>query len=946
MGAMTRKELYQFVAGVREAAGARCGARGRSEPNAVVLDACELAMRRRRGLLADARDGEAAIVPLFQSGDFRDVLDEDDALGRVYQALNAPALEAAYRATARERRKFSAEEIPAVTQLFTPRWVVEYLLQNTLGRQWLEAHPDSTLRSAFRWLAIDGSGTQVPSDVVVESLGTTRGEDCTVARVFNPCELRNNAESPHDPAHYARVENPCHDEAAHPSATRIGQGLRACDLRVLDPACGTMNFGLVAFDMLGRMYREEIARAGQLGWPAEPSVAHEADIACSVLHRNLFGADIDPVALRLARASLEMKAGISLPENQWNLRQADSLFDSEIARCWDGTFDVVVTNPPYVSARNLPAKHLARMKRRFPSAWRDLYACFLDRGLEFLREGGRAGLLVMQSFMFIGSYEKLRQRIGERAAVESLVHFGPGLFGLGNPGTLQTVACAMRKESDAAARARQTVAAVRLVDVPAGEKEPTLAAALGGGAADRVFRIGQQALSDLPRRSWAYWVGPSLRRVFSEFPRLASVAPPRQGLATTDNLRFVRYWWEVEATSPGAPARASPARWFPYTKGGQFRRWYEAPRHRVNWEDDGREIKESIARRYPYLGGEWKWVAKNTAYYGRGGVAWSYLTSGQFSARRLEVGAIFDVAGSSLFPADVPGMLAVLNSSVAGRLLGVINPTVNFQVGDLAELPVPAHVPEALGALAARAIALRQAQDAFDETTTDFLAPLPWAHAEEISRDARRQMCDLEREIDAGVCDLYGMPPAGPDAGGDEGSFDRLDLARRWVSYAVGLLLGRWKGGGAGAVLRLLPADADMLDKLRAEIARHAGASAAVEIESQVGGLERFMAGAFFPWHVRLYRKRPPYWALGSKREVHLITHDRATRENVAPILRRIEATPPEGWERSVDDGIAVGLAPLRAFVPDPALRRALDAIAVEANEGRLTWAGGGRGAQ
>ncbi|MDB5333781.1 MAG: system adenine-specific DNA-methyltransferase PglX, partial [Phycisphaerales bacterium] len=719
----------------------------------------------------------------------------------------------------------------------------------------------------------------------------------------------------------------------------------ARDLRVLDPACGTMNFGLVAFDMLARMYHEEITRAGQPGWPGAPSVEREADIACSVLRNNLFGADIDPVALRLARASLEMKAGISLSENQWNLRQADSLFDPEIARRWDGTFDVVVTNPPYVSARNLPATHVARMKRRFPSAWRDLYACFLDRALAFLREGGRAGLLVMQSFMFIGSYEKLRWRIGERAAVESLVHFGPGLFGLGNPGTLQTVACTLRKESDSGTRTRQTVSAVRLVDVPAGEKERMLAAALSDGAAERVFRIGQEALFNLPRRSWAYWVGPSLRRVFAEFPRLASVAPPRQGLATTDNLRFVRYWWEVEATSTDVPARAGPARWFPYTKGGQFRRWYEAPRHRVNWEDDGREIKESIARRYPYLGGEWKWVAKNTAFYGRGGVAWSYLTSGQFSARRLEVGAIFDVAGSSLFPVDVPGMLAVLNSSVAGRLLGVINPTVNFQVGDLAELPVPARVPEALGALATKAIALRQAQDTFDETTTDFLSPMPWANAEEICSDAQRQMSDLEREIDAGVCDLYGMPPAGPDAEGDEVSFDRLDLARRWVSYAVGLLLGRWKGGGAGRVLRLLPADEDLLDELREEIARHAGEPAAAEIESQVGGLERFMAGAFFPWHVRLYRKRPPYWALGLKREMVLIAHDWATRENVAPILRRIEARPPEGWERRVDDGIAVGLAPLRAFVPDPALRRALEAITVEANEGRLAWAGGGRGA-
>ncbi len=124
-------------------------------------------------------------------------------------------------------------------------------------------------------------------------------------------------------------------------------------------------------------------------------------------------------------------------------------------------------------------------------------------------------------------------------------------------------------------------------------------------------------------------------------PRLGALAAPRQGLATTDNARFVRYWWEVDAMDTCAnPARdelacvelATPGRWAPYAKGGRFRHWYEAARHRVNWEDDGRDIKASIVARYPYLKGKWQWVAKNASWYGRGGITYSYLTSGRFSA--------------------------------------------------------------------------------------------------------------------------------------------------------------------------------------------------------------------------------------------------------------------------------------------------------------------------
>src|SRR4051794_1886547 len=299
------------------------------------------------------------------------LLAEDDALGQIYQAINAPALEDAYRATARENRKFDPSEIPAVTQLFTPRFVIEFLLENTLGRM--------------------------------------RGGTKPVR-----------------------------------------------DIRILDPACGTMNFGVVVIEMLDEMYREELVRLGS----ERASVASEEQIPSAIVRNNLFGIDIDQTALELAAQTLSMKLRLPVEQCRANLWCADALFDPQIeARC-AGTFDVVVTNPPYLSTRNLPAARVAQMKRHYRAGWRDACTCFIQRSLQFASEGGYVGILAMQSFMFTGAFEKLRRELSDCAAIEAIAHFGPGLFEIGNPGTLQTAAVVMRKEADVRRREENEVMAL------------------------------------------------------------------------------------------------------------------------------------------------------------------------------------------------------------------------------------------------------------------------------------------------------------------------------------------------------------------------------------------------------------------------------------------------------------------------------------------------------
>jgi hypothetical protein len=979
---MNRRELYRRVSELLvEAGGAR-----------PLLDAVAGKMRLVRGLSppqipasSSARLGSTASQVVSFSNQLDSLAElflQDDALGQIYQAINAPALQRAYRATTRERRKFSAEEIPAVTQLFTPKFVVEFLLQNTLGRHWLQMHPESRLAANWCWLNRIGSPGELS---VVRDAGGMH----------------------------------CHRKIR--------------EIKICDPACGTMNFGLVALDMLREMYREEMDRAGQAGWPVEPSSAREGEIDFAILRNNLVGIDIDAMALDLARRAFEIKMGREIEPGVMNLHCADALvdLDGKSARSPAGeknalagsSFDIVVTNPPYLSARNLATATVGRLKKKFPNAWRDAYACFIKLACDLLKSGGRAGILSMHSFMFTAGFEKFRRELMDATAIETAAHFGPGLFDIGNPGTLQTVAMCVRKEAEADRRGQQVATFFRLVEEPgkcsalreaiadpsrrevdstARESSGALAKKIAPARAGDLrirFDLRQSDLRALPRGAWMYWLPAAARHAFAKFPKLGEIAPPKQGLATTDNRRFVRFWWEVERpakfgirfgtrtilkqssdsrdarnsaevgaalasleslaprespeslatiapceslapiapcesfapTAPCellAPIELRASRWIPYAKGGRFRRWFESPRHRVFWEDEGREIKQSIVDRYPYLKGQWKWVAKNAAYYGRAGITYSYLTSGLFSARVLEGGTFFDVAGSSLFPADSLGILGILNSSAARYLLAALNPTVNFQVGDLSELPIPSAIPDELRADVAQAIELTRQIDSFDETSSSFCQPAPWGEVEDDALRIERRVAEIQRRIDARVAELYGIAiPSGPEK--VIGEIDRVDLASRWISFALGISLGRWGGeisAGSPALrargfVMLSPVDGSLVRDLREILTTRVGESSASEIGAAVGGIDRFLSREFAAWHNRLYQSRPVYWIFSEKDRTVLVPHEWADGENLSRAFGAIGATLPAGFDRWIDDGIAINLSPLWRWIGDRKLR-------------------------
>jgi len=332
-----------------------------------------------------------------------------------------------------------------------------------------------------------------------------------------------------------------------------------------------------------------------------------------------------------------------------------------------------------------------------------------------------------------------------------------------------------------------------------------------------VYRLPQRAFDAIPGSPWVYWIPDGLRRLFEELPGLGEVAQPRQGTATSDNARFLRFWWEIGwrhialGCYDRVEARASGKKWFPYMKGGAYHKWYGNQDYVVNWGDDSAEIAAFDRA-----------VIRNPDYYFREGVTYSYLTSAAFSARYSPGGFVFDVAGSSLFPDDMSLVLSVMNSSFAAYALKLINPTVNFQVGDLARLPIPTISSDDLQDLTRQAIALAETAEQQDETTFDFVAPPRWDTGLDDLTTAQARLTALESQIDDEVYCLYDISDedraaieaelgftnndlrfTGDNSNGETVEIvnpeseieNRQELAVRWISYAVGIVLGRFTIG-------------------------------------------------------------------------------------------------------------------------------------------------------
>lgn len=773
------------------------------------------------------------------------------------------------------KAKIDKDTLAPVTQLFTPHWVVRYLVENTLGMQWLRAHPDSALREKFEYLVTPAEGQED------QGLAIANPEDF---RVIDPA-----CGSGHMLTYAFDVLWEMYAEAGYPSR-RIARlilenNLHGADVdgRAAQLASFALMMKAVERDpgVLGRIERQS-QRGGETLWRG-PRIVHvesvkldelsPAEIAevsgdgvslgVSQLIEQLSHADTYGSLIRVPEGTSalfrEIARRIEVGERQQVLGGADSeewLRAADMCEILeDGRYTTLIANPPYLGMRKAkdPLKRYAKKfyKRGAP----DLCTMFIERAASLAQLRGAIGMITMHAWMFLSSYRDLRPWILSAMSIESMAHLGTSAFDSIDGEVVQTTAFAT---TNIACDADRVGVYLRLVDGRDEiEKAQLLCEAATNSAHDLRFETSAATLAVIPGRPVVYWASQQMLNVFATGTPLGEITEAKVGLQTGDNERFLRQWFEVSADHSYMHARdredakASGARWFPYNKGGQFRKWWGNQDCVVNWENDGYLIRSFVDSE----SGKLRSRPQNLDFYFRPSVSWSKVTAGAIAFRSYPKGFIFDVAGTSLYAnalAKNAEILALVNSSVAFNVLSMIAPTVNFEVGQIAAIPCIEPVNFNLAPVERLIEIFRTDWDA-RETSWDFARPPYLRGGYSLLQDAfddwyrrsyetAKEAQRLETENNRYWADVYGLADEvdidvslsrvsltynprfafAPTKGTPERSEEEYRWlhyqrsARELISWTIGVTMGRYSVDVPGLVL----ADqASTLDDFSARVA-------------------------------------------------------------------------------------------------------------------------------
>ena len=628
-----------------------------------------------------------------------------EIIGWLYQYYNTEPKKAAFEKSG----KITKEEIPAVTQLFTPDWIVRYMVENSLGRLWLEGHPDSDLRKNWKYY-LD--------------------------------------EAPQEPKVQAKLAEIRKEYAA----------LSPEDLTLIDPCMGSGHILVYAFDVLMQIYES-------VGYS-------QRDAAKSILEHNLYGLDIDDRAYQLAYFAVMMKArqynrrilngentchvhaiqesnninrahlkffgaGLSDLEKNTAKMQLEGLLDIltdakeygsilnvesynwDLLRRFVGGIDdevqislesagveetaeqlkqlveqgevmaqkywVTVTNPPYAGMSKMNAKLNSFVQDNYADYKSDMFSAFVVKCSTMTRTNGYCAFLTPYVWMFIQSYEKMRNYLYANTTIETLIQFEYSAF---EEATVPICTFAFRKGYIA-----KKGCYLRLTDFRGGmevQRQKTLEA-INNHNCGYYFEQYSDNFAKIPGSPVAYWVSEKFTNMYKQ-TSIAQIATTREGMTTADNDQFVRLWEEVNSEhiafgcTTSFEAQKTNRRWFPYAKGGDFRKWYGNSWYVVDWQDDGWRIrnfkdeKTGRIRSHNY----------NLEYIFRECLSWTRVTSGNFCIRYYPKGYLCDTAGAGLFvEKDRMFLLGWLSTNIVNQMLQIQNPTIVVQAGDVARIPVP-----------------------------------------------------------------------------------------------------------------------------------------------------------------------------------------------------------------------------------------------------------------
>ncbi len=662
---------------------------------------------------------EGGFVDLINHTDF--IAEEDyrssELIGWLYQFYIAEKKDEVFAA----KGKFTASEIPAATQIFTPGWIVKYMVQNTVGRIYLDNNPYET-EVAQDWKYLVNPSELTPNDCILryDDLTDLRLADLACGSGHILGEMFDMLYTIYINEGYSRRE--AIEHIFRRNLTGIDIDTRAKQLAqfaLLLKAC-QRDASFADCHCMPRVL--DMPKAG-LPLPADTRLANEIEAINKTL------ADADTLG------SI-MKFSLSPVAREWVVSLGKENETAQLVLALTDKYAALVMNPPYMGGGNMNAVLSNYVKKNYEAGKADLFSVFMQVAEERLAKNGKYGMINLPSWLFLSTFEKIRTSLINNYHIDSLLHMGRGIFGI-DWGSVAFVVTKSQETTNGIyfrlhKRNFQHIYYYHIeqlfLKVLADHsfkynfdsyrdeegRVSTFTLSNDESGLQLYYVANQQNFEKIPGCPIGYWVS---EKIFSRFAgnlALSAVAKPCVGLQTADNARFLRYWHEVNLEKIGFgmksadEAKESRKKWFPYNKGGNARRWYGNQELLVNWENDGEEIKSFKPA-----------VIRNPSYYFKSSIAWSLTSSIGTAFRYFPCGFIFDVNGMSLFTNNI-GLISYLNTKLCTYFLSVINPTLASQIGNVAILPYCHINSDIETSLAKQNISISKSDWDAHETSWDF----------------------------------------------------------------------------------------------------------------------------------------------------------------------------------------------------------------------------------
>ena len=912
--------------------------------------------------------GETVLTRLVEIPE-ENFMNDVEIIGWMYQFYISAKKDAVNAA----KKTITKDTLPAVTQLFTPDWIVRYMAENSVGRIWMESYPQSTLRSSMDYYVDDPEQTAEVQRKLDEI--KYRNVNPEEIRVIEPCSGSGHILVYVMDLLYKMYEEKSYNKRDIPTLI-LKNNLVGLD--VDKRAAQLASFALVmkARTLNNRFFRQEYYTLPQV---YELKDSHEMESLNYRKHmkdlEEFSDAEIRAVSELVNTFENGKTIGSLIKVPVLNYAAIESVIDKlehkvvpttfnayfisdgaaqlklllNQAKALSAKYDVMITNPPYIGISSMEAPVKDYAIEFYPNSKTDMFAMFMETG--FVKLNGFTAMINMHSWMFLSSYEKLRNSLLSTKTVNTMIHLGAHAFDTIGGEVVQTTTFVFRNAYVDNCHG----AFFRLVkhDSEDAKKNAFL-------EKQNMHFAGKDNFEEMPGSVFAYWASDTSRKAYQN-KNLDATAQPRHGLATSDNDRFLKLWHEVEIQKASLnPRSVLSKKWFPMSKGGSFRKWYGNLEWIINYENDGKELKDFAISIYKCS----TRTIQNTKFYFEEGLTWSALASGGFSVRWQEEGALFGSGGYCAFtnPDIRLYILALLNSKVTGAFIQFVSPTLNYEVGHLKTIPVVMsnEYHSKVNNIVRDNISLSkfdwdsfetswdfqyhplllQPRDKADAECTQFaksrmekLGNLAW-HYERWAEECRDRFNTLkanEEELNRIFIDIYGLQdeltPEVEDKDVTVRLADRERDVKSLISYLIGVVMGRYSldvpglayagGDWDASKYKTYQPDDDGIVPIYRGIGMEDGLTAQLigllkliygedsyrqnidfiaesigrnNNESSEEALNRYLNDGFFADQLKIYQKRPIYWLFSSGKNSGfkcLIYMHRYTSDTLARINSR-----------------------------------------------------------